>query len=363
MGLDKKGYYTLKDILKEKCEYNIILGERAPGKSYAAKKESLEYAFKTGTASLALVRRFEDDIKNAAMTEYFNDNNLNHGAPGDIKKITGGLYTDVACIRGELYFCNKDPETGKYIQGQKCGRVFALNIDLRYKSRQFPEVHDIIFEEFVTNQYYLRDEPMRFQQLVSTILRKREGRVFMIANTISRVCPYFQDWGLRNIPKMQPGQIDRYTIDDTEIAVEMSPSRKEKSRMFFGRASKAIQGGQWETDNFPDLPKRYRDYDLLYSVYVEAAGFIFKLDLLIDEEGERIIFCYPFTKSIKEQIPVITDRFSADPMVRPFLLRRIPAERAIADLISLRKICYSSNLTGSDFTAALRTLKGGLIAR
>lgn len=40
MGLDKKGYYTLKDILKEKCEYNIILGERAPGKSYAAKKES-----------------------------------------------------------------------------------------------------------------------------------------------------------------------------------------------------------------------------------------------------------------------------------------------------------------------------------
>ena len=363
MGLDKKGYYTLKDILKENCEYNVILGERAPGKSYAVKKEALEYAFKTGTASIGLVRRFEDDIKNAAMTEYFDDNNENKGAPGDIKKITKGLYTSLACIRGELFFCNIDEETGKYIPGQKAGRVFALNVDLRYKSRQFPEIHDIIFEEFVTNQYYLRDEPMRFQQLVSTILRKREGRVFMIANTISRVCPYFQEWSLKNIPKMQPGQIDLYTADDTRIAVEMSPSRKEKSKMFFGRASRAIQGGQWETDNFPDLPGRYKDYDLLYSVYVEAAGFMFKLDLLIDDNGDRIVFCYPFTKSIKEQIPVITDRFSADPLVRPYLMKKIPAERAMADLIALRKICYSSNLTGSDFTAAVRGMKGGLIAR
>ena len=362
MGLDKKGYYTLRDILKEKAQYMIILGERAPGKSYAVKKESLEYAFKTGLASIGLVRRFEDDIKNAAMTEYFDDNNENQGAPGDIKKITGGLYSDVACIRSELWFCNKD-ENGKYVPGQKCGRVFALNVDLRYKSRQFPEIHDVIFEEFVTNQYYLRNEPTRFQQLVSTLLRKREGRVFMIANTISRVCPYFQEWSLKNIPKMRQGQIDRYKIDDTDIAVEMSPSRPEKSKMFFGQASKSIQGGQWETEIFPGLPKRYKEYDLLYSIYVEAAGFLFKLDLLIDDDGERVVFCYPFTKQVKEHIPVITDRFSSDPMVRPFLLRRIPAEKAIAELITLKKICYSSNLTGSDFTAAMRAMKGGLIAK
>ena len=363
MGLDKKGYYTLKDILKENCEYNIILGERSPGKSYAVKKEALEYAFKTGTASIGLIRRFEDDIKNAAVTEYFDDNNLNSGAPGDIKKITKGSYDNVSCIRGELFFCTRDPESGKILAGQKCGRVFALNTDERYKSRQFPEIHDIIYEEFVTSQLYLRNEPHRLQSLVSTILRKREGKVWLIANTISRVCPYFYEWDLKGIPKMQLGQIDRYKIDDTDIAVEMSPSRKEKSKMFFGRSAKSIQGGQWETENFPDLPKSYREYDLLYALYVDAAGFLFKLDLLIDDEGERVIFCYPYTKQVKENIPVITDKFSASPMIRPYLLKKIPAERSIAELISLKKICFSSNLTGSDFTAAVRNMKGGLICR
>lgn len=77
----------------------------------------------------------------------------------------------------------------------------------------------------------------------------------MVANTISRVCPYFQQWSLQNIPKMKEGQIDRYRIDETDIAVEMSPSRKEKSKMFFGQAAKSIQGGQWESSVFPDLPK------------------------------------------------------------------------------------------------------------
>ncbi len=63
MGLDRKGFYTLKDIKKEKCQYNIILGERSPGKSYAVKVEALERAYKTGEPTMGILRRFEEDIK------------------------------------------------------------------------------------------------------------------------------------------------------------------------------------------------------------------------------------------------------------------------------------------------------------
>ena len=363
MGLDRKGYYTLKDIKKEKCQYNIILGERSPGKSYAVKCEALERAYKSGEPSMAVVRRFEEDIKNSNVTEYFADNNMNReGAAGDIFYLTKHEYDSVECIRSIIYFGNRD-DNGKFISGRPAGKAFALSADERYKSRQYPHIHDIIYEEFVTNKLYLRNEPARLQQFVSTLLRKREGTVWMIANTISRVCPYFQEWSLVNIPKMKAGQIDRYKIDDTDIAVEMSPSRKEKSKMFFGQTAKSIQGGQWECSVYPDLPKRHTDYDVIYKMYVTAAGFTFTLELLIDDFGEAIIFVYPFTKSVKENIPHITDAFSSNINTRRYLTKSIPAEVMISRLLTQGKICFSSNLTGSDFNAAVRSMQGGLICR
>lgn len=363
MGLDRKGFYTLKDVKKMKCQYNIILGERSPGKSYAVKCEALERAFRTGDLTMALVRRFEEDIKNNNITEYFGDNNMNRdGCAGDIKYLTKHEYDAVECLRSIIYFGNRD-DNGKFIAGKAAGKAFALSADERYKSRQYPYIHDIIYEEFVTNRLYLRNEPDRFQNFVSTLLRKREGSVWLVANTISRVCPYFQQWNLQNIPKMKEGQIDRYKIDETEIAVEMSPSRKEKSKMFFGQASKSIQGGQWESSAFPDLPKNHSAYDLIYKMYVTAAGFTFVLELLIDDSGDAVVFVYPFTKTVKEFIPHLTDEFSTSWNVKRYLSRKIKAEAMIASLISQGKICFSSNLTGADFTAAVRSMQGGLIAR
>lgn len=363
MGLDRKGYYTLKDIKKENCQYNIILGERSPGKSYAVKCEALEHAFKTKTASLGLLRRFDEDIKNYAVTEYFGDNNQNReGCKGDIFYLTKGEYDTVASQNSIIYFGNTD-DNGKFIAGRAAGKAFALSADERYKSRQFPDIYNIIYEEFVTNKLYLRSEPDRLQNFVSTLLRKREGRVWLVANTISRVCPYFQQWSLQGIPKMKEGQIDRYRIDETDIAVEMSPSRKEKSKMFFGKAAKSIQGGQWETDIYPDLPKRHSDYDVIYKMYITAAGFTFTLELLIDDNGDSLCFVYPFTKTVKEYIPHITDIFSSSYNTRRFLSKQIPAEVLISKLVMQGKICFSSNLTGSDFTAAIRSMQGGLIAK
>lgn len=363
MGLDRKGFYTLKDVKKMKCQYNIILGERSPGKSYAVKREALEHAYKTGKPTMAIVRRFEEDIRNDNVTEYFDDNNMNReDAAGDIINLTNGEYDSIACVRSIIYLGTRNDE-GKFIAGQEVGKAFALSADERYKSRQYPYIHDIIYEEFVTNRLYLRNEPDRFQNFVSTLLRKREGRVWLVANTISRVCPYFQQWSLQNVPKMKEGQIDRYKIDETEIAVEMSPSRKEKSRMFFGQASKSIQGGQWESSVFPDLPKNHSEYDLIYKMYVTAAGFTFVLELLIDDKGESVVFVYPFTKTVKEFIPHLTDEFSTSWNVKRYLSRKIKAEVMIASLISQGKICFSSNLTGADFTAAVRSMQGGLIAR
>lgn len=364
MGLDKHGYYTCKDILKEDALYNIIIGERAPGKSYGVKREVIEYAWKHKAPTIALLRRYDEDIKNSAVTEYFADNNSNEGNSGDIRKITGGEYDTLFSYQSDLYFGNRDPDSGQLMRGLCCGKAFALNADERYKSRQFPYMHDIIYEEFVTNKLYLRDECNRLQQFVSTLFRKREGRVWMIANTISRVCPYFYEWQLSKIPYMTPGQIDTYIIDDTKLAVEFAPSAPKKSRMFFGKSAKSIQGAQWETDNYPVLPDDYDTYDVIYEMHLKTSFFehIFLLQLLVDDDGDQVLFIQPVLKKVVPDLPTLSDEFNISRNVHRYLRRDHKAERTIARLYSEQKVCFSSNLTGADFTAVIRNTPGIMTA-
>ena len=57
----KKQYYSLKKILSENADYNIIIGERSNGKTYA----TLEYIltdYVNNNNSGAYIRRWKDDI-------------------------------------------------------------------------------------------------------------------------------------------------------------------------------------------------------------------------------------------------------------------------------------------------------------
>lgn len=362
MGLSRTGYYSLTDIKKKHAQYNVILGERAPGKSFAVKDEVLKKAWKLKVPCFIVIRRYEEDIKTAYIQQYFGDNNENKGGEGDPVTITGGEYDCIYVYQGKIYFATRC-EDGHMKAGLHIGYTMALSQDERYKSQQYPTVTDIIYEEFVTRKIYLTDEPIRLMNLVSTIARKREITVWMIANTISRVCPYYLEWGLRNIPRMKEGSIDTYTVGKTLIAVEMSPSRKDKSKMFFGHAAKSIQGGQWETEMLPSLPEPYDNYDRLYEMYLEGSGFIFKIELLMNDEAETLIYVYPFTKSVKPELPCITEEFTASQMKRPYLNKMIPAEQTISNLFMQGKICFADNLCGTDFKAVLKNMKGGLTSR
>ena len=44
----KRKFYSLKEILKKGATYNIIMGERSNGKTYAALSYAIEQYFKTG---------------------------------------------------------------------------------------------------------------------------------------------------------------------------------------------------------------------------------------------------------------------------------------------------------------------------
>jgi len=354
-----KEYYSLKNMLEVEADYSILLGEKSNGKSYAVKKFCIEDYWKNGN-EFVYMRRYQFDVKTADVMAYFAD------AP--VAEITKGKYTCINVYQGSIYLANHDDETNKYANGPKIGRAVYLSGYHHYASQAFPGVQNIIFEEFITDSLYLDNEPDTLQRFVSTILRDRNGRVFLCGNTINRVCPYFSHWSLRNVLKQAQGTIDVYSFEReladegtaiTKIAVELCKSSNTPSRMFFGKTANFITGGKWDSHEHPKLPRPKEEYVLLYELLFEDGEFHFVLQLLVNEDGGMIVYVYPFTGT-RRFLRKITSSFSDDPFITSKFNPEIYAEELMLKLIRESKVCFSDNLTGTDFEMVLKNRKGGL---
>ena len=358
----KKRYNRLEKLLSKEAQYNILLGMRANGKSFAVKEFVLTNAYHD-KGKFIYMRRYREDVKTNDVNSYFSDM--------PISSITQSEYQGVVCYQGTLYFCNYTDDF-RAVKGKEIGRVVYLSGMEHFKSQAFPDITDVIFEEFVTKRLYLNDEPGLLQNFISTIARDRNIRVWMIANTISRVCPYFEEWALKNIPRQKQGTIDIYTYDrmgedgtryETRIAVENCENAGTTSKMFFGNIANSITGGQWETQEVPHLPVdeegRELPYIKLYEILLSDMGFRFVVCLCVNNQGGQWVYVYPYTQTRRIRRHITTE-FSTDPFYSVGLKDTIPAEVKIKELMKEQKICFSDNLTGSDFKAVLDNRKGVL---
>lgn len=347
----KKQYYDISNIMSTNAQYMILLGQRANGKSYQAKKISLEAAYNKGKKFVYL-RRWKDDIKAASVEKYFADM--------PIETITHGEFDHVKAWHNNLYFAQHD-ESGKDVRGPEIGMYGALNEAERYKSWAFtnPKTGDnfyefILYEEFITDKLYLTDEPNRLQQFVSTVFRNTGGHVIMVGNTLSRVCPYFTEWCLDGTLQQKIGTIEvyHYHTDDggtVDIAVERCATTNHKNKMFFGQSEKQIVSGEWDTKEVPHLPRKYEDYEMVYEILVEYQKFKFVMQLLIEpKEGGTIVYIYPHTKR-REILRKISSEFADDIFTTAKLDTKRKAEAIIANCFRIGKVCFSDNLTGADF--------------
>lgn len=344
--MPKKRYYDISNALATKAQYILLLGQRANGKSYQCKQTVLKHAWKTGQKFIYL-RRYQKDIKQNYVESYFNDM--------PIADITEGEFTHVVAWQGFLYFATYDEKLQKMNRECEIGRYCSLNEAIRYKSQVFNDYAYIVYEEFITDETYLVDEPNTLQQFVSTVARHESITVLLVGNTISRVCPYFAEWCLDGVLKQKQGTIEIYhyhTKDGkVDIAVEYCATTNYKNKMFFGQSAKQIITGEWEVNQVPKLPKPIKHYELIYKLkIVYQKNFQFMMLLLNDpDDGGFITFIYPYTGT-REIKRIITDKFSSNPFISNSLMpKRFFAESIIQDCFRYGKVCYSDNLTGSDF--------------
>lgn len=349
MGI-KQIHYNLDNILKLNANFNLIYGEKSNGKSYQVKhKIGVLHYLETGMRFI-LLRRWREDISNLWIEQYFAD--------VDVEKLTNNKYNCITQYRKVLYFSVYDKETGKTKRFEKIGYVMSLSTEQHMSSASFLDVDMIIYEEFMERGSYIVHEPDRLMILYSTIDRKRgTTKLFMVGNSISRVCPYINEWGLEKIfRKLNQGQIETKVIETENtkvtIAIEYCMSSGGKS-MTIGNASKMVDSGSWQTFPQPKLTKSIKNYNILYRFGFQYKAFKFLCDYLEDKETHDLcFFIYPYSKEFKENLIIFSDVIKQSPYwqrdIYNISINNDNLKRFFQNFKE-NKIFYSDDLCGTDF--------------
>ena len=345
----KQIHYSIDNIDKENANYNLIYGEKSNGKSYAVKHKAIYNYLNTGNRFI-LLRRWKEDITNLWIEQYFAD--------VDVEKITDKKYNCITCYRKVLYFSIYDVNTGKTQRIEKIGYVMSLSTEQHMSSASFLDVDLIIFEEFMQRGNYIPNEPDRLMILYSTIDRKRgTTKLYLVGNSISRVCPYINAWGLDKIfRKLEQGQIETLIIKNEEntvkIAIEYCKASGGKT-MAIGFGSSMIDKGSWQTFPQPKLPKSIKEYERLFQFGFQFKGFKFLCDLLKDKDNYDLAwFIYPYYEEFNDKIIVFSDIIKTSPLWQRDIYNISIKNEKLKNLFQTfkeDKIFYSSDLCGTDF--------------
>lgn len=354
----KTKYYSLTNILKVGARYNVIYGERSNGKTFSVIELILKNYFEKGEKG-AIIRRWDEDFKKGRGLKMFSNFIDNETRGNIIKKLSKGRFNAVKFTGGSYYMIHINDESGEtdLCDDAPFCYAFALNQYEHDKSTSYPLVTTILFDEFLTRNYYLVDEFVIFCNVLSTIIRDRDNVIiFMCGNTVSKYCPYFKEMGLTNVKKMKKGVIDTYTYGEDGrlvVAVEYSdfPARKKKSDIYFAFDNpklKMITSGEWELNIYPHLPMKYRPLNIIYMYFIRFDNETLQCEIIY-VDNKLFTYIHRKTTPIKDDDVYMVFQQEYDP--RPNYRRRITKpttdiEKKIARFFTQDKVFYQDNEVG-----------------
>lgn len=352
----KKEYYSYKEIDKIESTYKIIIGQRSNGKTYGWCRKVLSEYLKTGKPS-AYIRRLDKQIEVKMLGNLFTPHTewLEKESKG---KWNSFIYRS-HCFYLARYETQENGVSKKMAQDKTAFcHTYALNTAETSKGADNGEVFSICFDEFMTRAYYLNNEFILFQNILSSILRGREGAtIYMLANTVNRYCPYFKDMGLSRVSNQKQGTIDIYKLGKTDlrIAVEycsmmdVSSTKAADYYAFDNPQLQMITTGTWEIALYRHAPPELSSYRIIYTFFIVFADKTVQGDIHM-YKGYPIIFFHQKTTPIKDFDKVVVylqDSVDGNPL-HQIDLRIAPtkAQKLILDLIHHQKMFFSDNELG-----------------
>lgn len=354
----KEQYYTLEAILDKapEAKYYVIFGERSNGKTFSVLNYGID-RFLKNREQLAIIRRYKEDFQGNNAQSMFNMFLANDKKGNIIEKKTRGMWNEVV-YKNRMWFFAHVNENGEKdrVDDTPFAYRFSLTEAEHGKSISYPRITTILFDEFLTREYYLQDEFVTFSNVLSTIIRDRDNvKIFMCGNTINKYCPYFSEMGLTNVRKMKKGTIDVYEYGESSlrVAVEYSdfPAKKKKSDVYFAFDNpklKMITSGDWEISIYPHLPARYERSNVIYEYFIEFEKETLHAEIV---DVNETIFTYIHRKTTPIRDDGTSLIFSQEINPRPNHSRNIgkpvtELERKIAGFFVREKVFYQDNEVG-----------------
>ena len=228
-------FYSLDKVLSYNALVNVIIGERGVGKTYSSKVFCIK-RFLKHKRKFAYIRRYESDLDasvgNNTQEKFFEQ--VKNEFPDCVFKIS--KHKKVRSL---------------YINNEVCGYALPLSASDSLKSSSYEDVDIIIYDEFQlkegSSQRYLRNEPEIILDLVETVGRLRDIRIFLLGNAISTTSPIMTYFDLT-----LPYNSDIKTFKNGLILVNYIKNdkyREVKKQSRFGQLIEGTRYGKYAIDN------------------------------------------------------------------------------------------------------------------
>ena len=353
----KTKYYSLKRILQEKATYNMIIGIRSNGKTYAVQELGLKTYCETGK-QMALIRRWQDDLVGKRGHQQFA-NMVNNGL---VSKYSKGKWEKIVYKSSQWWLAKWDEKLNRdVLDTTPFCFGFALNVAEHDKSASFPNVTTVLFDEFLTRRQPLPEEFIEFTNVLSTIIRDRtDVTIFMCGNTVNKYSPYFAEMGLHNVKNQKPDTIDVYTYgnSDLKVAVEYcaiskdeQKTSKKASDFYFAFDNPKLQmitTGIWEISIYPHIPIRYIRKNVKLRYFIMFNREILQCDIV---QVNKDIFTYIHRKTtdiqkVKKDLVYSTEYSPKPNWTRKITVPRTVGEQRIWWFYKNDKVFYQDNEVG-----------------
>lgn len=359
---------VLNEWLPNEDTWNVILSKRSKGKTTNALLWGL-CLNKAYGIEIQYIRQHEKHIMPKFCGKLFDGINDN---PKYIDILTDGKYNRIIKHPRARSWHYAKYEGLNLVEMCDAPIVQMLAIDkaMDVKSGYTATNGDyIIIDEFVTTEGYIYDEFGLLQQLLSTIIRQRDGvHIYLLGNTIDPHCVYFKELEITDIiPTLQYNDhrhlkcIDDVTGVATTLHVYMMPppdEQHEKMNLhYFGWKTSSnvaitARGGVWALHNYQKPPKG--DYRILTRRQIYHLHKYLTLE--VRQSDDNGIYIAVYADELDENvITYTTDNCIYNARTR-YGLGYTPVDKRISNIIGLNRVYFSDNSVGTLFVTYLKTI-------